>query len=106
MKIIPFKAFPDFTETIILDGVPYRLRFKWNHRGEFWTMRVSENDGTIIASGIRVVLNYEMISSYADLELPPGKLFVTDLGGVVKSIERLSLFSGTLQLVYVAEDEL
>jgi len=106
MKVIPFKAFPDFTETILFDDVPYRLRFKWNHRGEFWSMRIFENDGTIIASSIRVVLNYEMIASYADLELPPGKLFVTDPGGVVKSIEKLALLNGTLQLVYVAEDEL
>ena len=106
MKIIPFKAFPDFTETVTLDDVPYRLRFKWNHRGEFWSMRISENDGTVIASSIRVVLNYEMIASYADLELPPGKLFVTDSGGVVKSIERLSLSSGVLQMIYVLESEL
>jgi len=106
MKVIPFKAFPDFTETITLDDIPYRLRFKWNHRGEFWSMRISENDGTIIASSIRVVLNYEMIASYADLELPPGKLFVTDPGGVVKSIAKLSLSSDVLQLIYVSEDEL
>ncbi len=106
MRVIPFKEFPDFTETITLDDVPYRLRFKWNHRGEFWSMRIFENDGTIIASSIRIVLNYEMIASYADFELPPGNLFVTDPSGVVKSIEKLSLSEGTLQLIYVLEDEL
>lgn len=60
MQILPLSArgdSPYFRMGITLDyGVPFIFDFRWNTRGSAWYMSVFEDDGTPIASSLRVVL--------------------------------------------------
>lgn len=105
MVTIPFKSFPIFSEVVSLDRASYRLTFSWNSRGEFWTMRIEQRDGALIAGGIKVVLNYELIGSYPALNLPPGFIFPIDPGeSNVVSIGRNDI-GINVDLVYMTEAE-
>ena len=105
MNTIPFKTFPAFSEIVSLDRTSYLLTFSWNWRGQFWTMRVARRDGTVIAGGIKLVLNYELISTYPALDLPPGFMFPIDPGEPnVVSIGRDDM-GVNVDLVYMSEAE-
>lgn len=106
MLKIPFKDFPSFTERISLDGVPYRFRFRWNTRGEFWTMDIFSQDSTAIILGVKLVLDYELIANFAWMGLPPGELWAVDTTGSLLTIGRDDLPDGTVQLQYTPEADL
>jgi len=105
MEVIPFREFSSFNEVVVLDDTPYKMHFHWNNRGEYWSMSIADNDGTVLIDSVKLVNNYELIDRYAGSGLPPGELYVADSGGVVFTIDRYSLSSGELQLVYVPESE-
>jgi len=105
MLQVPFQDFPAFSETTALDGQVYRLTFRWNTRGQYWTLKVSQADGTPILSGIKLVPDYELISAYVDMGPPPGLLFVVNPSGQLYTVTRDNLPSGEIALVYMTEAE-
>jgi hypothetical protein len=103
---LPFKDFAAFIEKVVLDGVPYQLRFRWNTVGEYWTLQISSIAGTIILAGIKIVLNYELIRDFRWLGGPPGELYAIDTTGELSTISRDALPDGTVYLRYVPEADL
>lgn len=103
---IPFKNFPAFVERVAIDGVPYRLRFWWNTTGEYWTMQILSATGSVILSGIKLVLNYELIHDFAWLGGPPGELYAVDPTGELTRIGREDLPQGNVYLRYIPAGEL
>lgn len=106
MQIIPFQEFPSFTEEITIDGTPYLLSINWNTRGEFWAIRFQDRERNILAAGIKLVLEYELIANYPDRGLPPGHLYVVDTTGDRSPVGRYDFQNDReLNLLYVPEDE-
>ena len=105
-RIIPFKDFPAFVEKVVLDGVPYQLRFWWNSTGEYWTLQMLNNSGTILLSGIKIVLGIELISAFVWMGLPPGELWAIDSTDELDRIGLNDLSSGAVYLRYIPESEL
>lgn len=105
MLEIPMKNFSSFTQEVTLDNVPYRLTFTWNTRGEFWSLGIADRARNNLITGIRLVLNYEMLQHYPGRDLPPGALFVIDPKSNAR-IGRYDFFNDRqLKVVYVPEDE-
>jgi len=103
---IPFKDYPSFVERVVLDGTPYRLRFRWNTTGQFWTLQILTAAGVVILAGIKIVLDYELIHDYAWMGGPPGELYAVDPTGELTTIGRNDLPNGTVYLKYIPVAEI
>lgn len=104
MVTIPFSEFPAFSQEIILDNIPFRVSFNWNTRGEYWTLSILDRDENQLASGIKIVLDYELIARYPGRGLPPGEIYAIDTSGELDKIGRDD-FQDRASLVYVLEGE-
>ena len=107
MVLIPFTVYPSITKEVTFDERGYKLLFTWNTRMEAWTLSFLELDDTPILSGIKLVLNYELISIYRHLDIPQGNLYVIDLSNNEEKID-YNDFSNErrLSLAYYEEGEL
>lgn len=65
-----------FQQESELDGVVYRLAFRWNARSEVWTMTVSDSEGVVIRSEIPLVRDFPLLRRIADERRPPGDLIL------------------------------
>jgi len=105
MITIPLFDFPAFKIEIELDNIPYILSFQWNTMGEFWSLTFYDNNNILLLSGIKLVLNYELISDYHDLNLPSGELYIIDPTGNDSPIVYDDFLNSRLELIYVEESE-
>lgn len=106
-KILPFKDFASFTEEITLESIPYIFIFNWNSRGEFWEMSIQDRENNFFIAGVKLVVNFEIISDYPDKGLPPGQLWVIDESGSNTPIQYEDFYGDRpLKLVYLTESEI
>lgn len=71
-----------FDEQVELDGRVYDLAFRWNVRGNHWSMDVGR-DGVVLVAGVKLVIIPDLLEQYRRIgELPEGTLFVEDLDGL------------------------
>ncbi len=87
----------------ILGGQNVRLKIKWVEAGELWEIELSEQDGTPIASGLRLQSGYPVMRSIltdfvGDIVAIPLATPETDLGR--------NAWGQTHKLVYVTDLEL
>ena len=70
---------PRFTERVSLDGVTYRLTFRWNDRAPAWLVDIASEDGTMVVSGRRLAVNNLLTRQFRHLPaLPPGHMMAFD----------------------------
>ena len=50
-----------FTAQVTLDGEEYLLEFSWNARDSRWYLGLSLVDGTVLASGRAIVVDYPLL---------------------------------------------
>lgn len=77
---IPLINSPDQTLDIELDNVPYTLRVLYNERFGYFSLTVSEKDGDVILSNIKMVNNYPLVKRYQKLVMK-GDLYFIHKGG-------------------------
>lgn len=70
---------PNYSFKIDLEGVTYTLSFRYNTRDIIWTMDIADEGGTIILSGIPLVLGTILLERFPNSNIPPGDLFVLNL---------------------------
>lgn len=71
---IPTFEDPFYSMTIALEGKPYVFDFRYNQREQLWHLSISLEDGTALATGIKIVCGVNLLGRYADIRLPPGLL--------------------------------
>ena len=103
---IPFKSTPAFKEEILLDNIPYILEFTFNSRGDFWVLNIYSVDETLLIAGIKLVINYELISQFTDRGLPKGQLYVVRENQSMDRVSQLEFEQNKTFLVYFTEEEL
>lgn len=104
--VLPMFSDPSFTQRITLDNVPYRLQFHWNYRGQHWTLSIQDAQGNPVLSGIKLVLQFNLLEQFRAYNIPNGSLTVYDSTGSTDRIGRFDFVSGReLVLVYVSNDE-
>ena len=103
---IPFSTYPSYSKDIVLEGIKYRFMFQWNNRAEAWSMSILTTDNVAILSGVKLVLNYDLLQIHRHLAVPQGKLFVVDLSNNETKIAYDDFTNERgLQLVYFLEGE-
>ena len=104
MDIIPVFEYPSYSESVVLENKPYRFSFVWNSRGEYWSLTISDKQGEVLLDGLKLVLGFELISEYADEDLPPGALLVLDTTDSLTGIGRDDL-GVRATLIYASSKE-
>jgi len=104
MVVIPFAEFPAFTQEIILDNIPFRFTFNWNTRGEYWSMSIADRDLTPLISGLKVVIDFLLLSKFSGRNLPPGEIFAIDPSNQIIRIGRND-FQDKVSLIYLTEED-
>ncbi len=102
---IPSLTFAHYETEITLDNTPFILERKWNSRGGFWVMKWYNRNRDILVSGLKIVINYDLIGWYPDRGLPPGQLFAIEDKLTTDRIGRDDFINGRLSLVYFTEAE-
>ena len=105
MEIIPVFEYPAYSESVVLEGKPFRFSFSWNTRGEYWSLTLSDSQGGVLLDGLKLVLGFELINEYADGRLPQGALLAADTTGTLTRIGRDDL-GAKVKLFYIPAAEL
>ena len=58
----------------------YRLRLRWNRRGEFWTATIETDGGDLLLAGRVLRTDWDALLQFADRALPQGHLVPLDTG--------------------------
>lgn len=103
--IIPIKDNPNHTLLMELDSKIYKLGFKFNSVGLFWTLDIWTEDDVLLLAGIKMVANYPLIFSHKIKSLPTGD-FICEISDASARIERDSFSSGKAKFLYLTADEL
>jgi hypothetical protein len=75
-QIIPTSADPFCTQTTTLDGTPYVLTFAFNARAACFYLSLATLDGEPVASGLKLVCQWNLLLKCASPLRPPGMLLV------------------------------
>jgi hypothetical protein len=73
---VPTSTEPFYDQISELDGINYLLGFRYNQREDRWYLSISEESGTPIITGIKLVCNWPLTGGFHDARLPPGVLTV------------------------------
>ena len=105
MKTIPIQDAPAFTQNVSLDGTIYRLSLRFNWRGQFWSMGISNAAGVQIMSSVKLVVNYLLTEIYIQDGMPPGYFGVIDPTGIDGTVVDRDTLGDGVFLIYVTEAE-
>ena len=107
MKItIPVRAVAEYAIDIDLDVRPFTVIFKWNFRGQYWTVEVWTRDGVLIHGAIKIVPDYDILLHTRHIAaMPQGALVVLDTTQTGEDIV-FSDLGERLQLIYTPEADL
>lgn len=94
---------PAFDYTIELDRVVYALRFRYNFRMQRWIFDVAKKDGTVLAGGIVILPNVNLLGRFRNKDLPRGEFYSIDQTGKNRA-PALEDLGSTIQLIYVEAD--
>ncbi len=67
-------ANPNYQFESDLDGVPFRLDFRFNSRSLTWFMNVRDINGVVIRGGIQVVSGWPLLVRMAQISRPAGEI--------------------------------
>jgi hypothetical protein len=70
-----------FAFSASLGGTLYRLAFHFNARCEYWTLDLADASGEAIATGIRCVVDYDLLAHCSHASQPDGVLMLIDTAG-------------------------
>jgi hypothetical protein len=100
--IIPTRTdVPHYRFTTELEGRQYGFEFRWNERAGAWFLALSDAEGDVIGSGIRVRTGSALTTFITDARKPPGRFAVVDTAGKGKHAGASDL--GARVLVYYTE---
>ncbi len=106
MITIPVRAVADYSIDVDLDNRPFTMDFKWNYRGQFWSLEFWTRERVLIHGSIKIVPEYDLLLNTRHIAaLPQGKLMVLDTTESGEPIVFADL-GERLQLVYITEAEL
>ena len=98
---IPLPDLPAFSIEVEMDGAPYRLSLAWNARAAFWSLGLATSQGIDLVTGLRLVVDLDLLESYHTFGVPPGELFAVKPGGQGGELTRDDFALGNAFLAYV-----
>lgn len=108
---IPMSSAASFKQEVTLEEVPYILAFRWNTRGEYWTMSIIDRDETVLVSDIKLVVAFPLVNIryHSDSRLPQGEFYCIDtqLSTMMNDPARYDFVQDRkLDLIYVESNEM
>ncbi len=91
----------NYTLDVSLSGSVYRFGLHWNTRGQFWSLDIFDQADNPLATGIKLVADWELIGGLGNSALPPGFLYCVDTSG--KGIDPTDSDFGT-RVILVYDD--
>lgn len=84
MKIIGFETDEFYNRKLSeLDGEDFLLLVRYDRRHDRWYMNILDTQREVIASGLKITPgDIDMLQRLATEGLPPGRLFISDKGGL------------------------
>ena len=73
-------AVPDFTFRVLLEGVPFTFRMRWNMRSG-WYLGCVAADGVTLFHPRRAVVDWNILQGLTDNRRPLGMLLLVDESG-------------------------
>lgn len=102
---IPLRNLAAYTFDVSLEGVAYKFRVKWNHRGQYYTLDILDKEESELVAGMKLALNAQLLRTHPGRGLPPGELFVIDVSGDTAVITQANI-EDRVELIYRTEAEL
>jgi len=109
MSIVSIPVFPEnasFTQTIAIENATYKLRIYWNVRDEYWYFSLFLPDNTPVLCGIKMPVNYTLISSFFGKNVPRGDFMLFDESGNNEPCGRDELGDRCIFLYISSDDEI
>jgi len=97
-------AVPDFTFRVLLEGVPFTFRMKWNMRSG-WFLGCTAADGEVLFSPRKVVPDWDLLTGLTDDRRPLGTLMLVDDSGL-HTEPGIDALGKTHFLFYVTAEEM
>ena len=102
--VLPFHPHDEFWSMwYTLNGEKFFFRFMYNYREEKWYMSIYDAANDLLASGIKMVNNWSLLSKYADPRMPKGELWTVDVSGGYAEPERYDM-GDRVKLVFYWEE--
>lgn len=64
-----------------MEGKTYRFKLSYRDRHDCWDLQIATSAGEVVIDGIRVSEGFDLLYSWTDSRLPPGKLVCVDTQG-------------------------
>ncbi len=85
-----------------LDGVTYRIEFKYNARDDSWNCNFLDVAGNVLRAGIKAVTDWSLLERWVDQGRPDGDVFSAALGDITAPAS-LGELGDKVLLVYSGE---
>jgi len=96
----PTNGTPNTRMRVALSGATYEVQWRWNARDSAWYFGMWDPSGEPLVSGVRVVLNVDLLAGVAPSDRrPPHPIVVVDPSGGTTEPTRETL-GATIQVVY------
>ncbi len=90
----------NFEFLIELDGIVFRLKFKFNQREDVWYMDIFDELQVALRTGVKLVVNYPLLVRLRTQTRPPGEFLVSD-SRAVPAPPTLDELGATVLLTYI-----
>lgn len=107
MQLLPMPSdgYPHQTAQVQLGETFYVVTWRWNTRDGCWTFSLSDVDGLAIVSGVRVVLNVDLLRGVSDARRPDGAIAVVDPAGRATE-PGITDLGARVKVVFIPREEL
>lgn len=97
-------ADPFYSQRVALDGVPFRLEFRYVQRMDLWSLTIATDGGELVAVGIPLVAGARLLSGVSSDLRPKGELLIVSVDDRDPGLYDLAP-NGASSLVYYSEAE-
>ena len=106
LELLTSTTFTFYTVDVDLDGVTFRLQFKFNDRDSAWYMSIFSTADVELRTGIKVVSDWTLLRLWQEIQLrPAGEMIATTQGDIARPA-LVDELGAEVVLTYLDEDEI
>jgi hypothetical protein len=72
----------NYVFTVELDGVEFKLSFKFNGRDDAWYFSILDTNDVVLRAGLKVVNEWTLLRLWAEANRPGGEIIAVNQGNV------------------------
>jgi hypothetical protein len=75
---------PYYEFEVELDGVEFKMEFRFNARDDAWFMTLLDTEDTVLRAGIKIVNEWSLLRLWRDATRPAGEIVSINQGNVTE----------------------